>query len=549
MPSAPSNFIRYLFGSTPDEKQGASNRLIARWLFLRALGLIYFSAFFSLIFQIRGLIGPQGILPAGEFLEHVRHGLGPLRLWYAPTILWFSSGNHMLIALCIVGMLASPLLVANIWPRAMLFICFIGFLSFVAGAQDFANYQSDGMLLEAGFISLFLAPAGFLPGWGANSPPPRASVLLLLWEWFRIYFESGAVKLLSGDPTWRNFTAMDEYYQNGPLPSWVGWYVQHLPEWFHKATAFTTLLMELVLVFMAFLPRHWRILCFCIVTVWQIGVILTANYAFLNYLVLVLGVLLLDDRLLRRFLPARFRNTFPQLAEPASLTDEITREVEPATEAAARQSRSPFGRHLAALRLAVTAVMLTWVFYDTSLLLLHMFWRAEPLPGEPIVALEPFRIANQYGLFAVMTPHRYEIEFQGSNDGTTWVAYPFRYKPQDVSKAPGLYAPYQPRFDWNLWFASLGAWPEYPIVPRTEELLLTNDLDVLQLFAGNPFSGTSPRYLRAVLWQYWFTSMAEKRATGKWWRRQLLGTYAPTIQRMPDGRFVILQDATLSGPQ
>ena len=191
--------------------------------------------------------------------------------------------------------------------------------------------------------------------------------------------------------------------------------------------------------------------------------------------------------------------------------------------------------------------MLTWVFYDTSLLMIRMFWRAEPLPGLPVVALEPFRIANQYGLFAVMTPHRYEIEFQGSNDGAAWTAYPFRYKPQDVSKAPGLYAPYQPRFDWNLWFASLGAWREYPIVPRTEEALLENDADVLELFAGNPFAGAPPKYVRAVLWQYWFTSMAEKRSTGKWWRRQLLGTYAPTIAKAPDGRFVILQDATLSG--
>jgi lipase maturation factor 1 len=537
-------FIRYLFGSTSDGRYGASNRLIARWLFLRALGLIYFSAFFSLVFQIRGLIGPNGVLPAGEYLEHVRHGLGSMRLWYAPTVLWLGAGNHALMALSIVGMAASLLLVVNIWPRAMLVVCFLGFLSFVGAAQDFANYQSDGMLLEAGFISLFLAPGGLLPGWGARSPAPRASVLLLLWEWFRIYFESGAVKLLSGDPTWRNFTAMDEYYQNGPLPTWIGWYVQHLPEWFHKATAVTTLLMELVLVFMAFLPRRWRIVCFCIVTVWQIGVILTANYTFLNYLVLVLGVLLLDDRLLRRFLPGRFRRSFPQLPEPASLEDEITRE-----EVVEAARPHPLRLHWGALRLAVTTVMLTWVFYDTSLLMIRMFWRAEPLPGLPVVALEPFRIANQYGLFAVMTPHRYEIEFQGSNDGIHWTAYPFRYKPQDVSKPPGLYAPYQPRFDWNLWFASLGSWPEYPIVPRTEELLLTNDHDVLQLFAGNPFAAAPPKYVRALLWQYWFTPMAEKRVTGNWWRRQLLGTYAPTIAKAANGRFVILQDATLAGTQ
>src|SRR4051794_3154280 len=439
MPSVPSNFIRYLFGSTPDGRQGASDRLIARWLFLRALGLIYFSAFFSLIFQIRGLIGPHGILPAGEYLDHVRRSLGPLRLWYAPTIFWLSAGSHMLLGLCVVGIIASLLLVANIWPRAMLLICFAGFLSFIAAAQDFASYQSDGMLLEAGFISLFLVPAGLLPGWGATSPPPRASVLLLLWEWFRIYFESGAVKLLSGDPTWRNFTAMNEYYQNGPLPTWIGWYLQHLPEWFHKATAFTTLFMELVLVFMAFLPRRWRIACFCIVTVWQAGVILTANYTFLNYLVLVLGVLLLDDRLLRRFLPGRFRNSFPQLPEPASLPESLEDELPRTEDETTAHTRTGLRRHLSALRLAVTAVMLTWVFYDTSLLMLHMFWRAQPLPGEPVVALEPFRIANQYGLFAVMTPHRYEIEFQGSADGNTWTAYPFRYKPQDLSAPPGLY--------------------------------------------------------------------------------------------------------------
>lgn len=544
MPSAPSNFIRYLFGSTPDGRYGASNRLIARWLFLRALGLIYFSAFFSLIFQIKGLIGPDGILPAGEYLDHVRRGLGTMRLWYAPTILWLGSGNHMLVALSVVGMVASVLLVANVWPRAMLAISFIGYLSFIGAAQDFANYQSDGMLLEAGFISLFLAPAGLLPGWGARTPAPRATVLLLLWEWFRIYFESGAVKLLSGDPTWRNLTAMDEYYQNGPLPTWIGWYIQHLPEWFHKGTAFATLLMELVLVFMAFLPRRWRIVCFWIVTIWQIGVILTANYTFLNYLVLVLGVLLLDDRYLSRILPGRFRSCFPQVV-PSTLEDEITSDVELPT----LQRPSGVRRHLSAARLAVTTVMLTWVFYDTSLLMLHMFWRALPLPGEPVVALEPFRIANQYGLFAVMTPHRYEIEFQGSMDGSNWTAYPFRYKPQDVSKPPGLYAPYQPRFDWNLWFASLGAWPEYPIVPRTEELLLRNDHDVLQLFAGNPFAGNPPKYVRAVLWQYWFTSMKEKHETGRWWRRQLLGTYAPTIAQAPNGHFVILQDASLTGPQ
>jgi hypothetical protein len=509
-----------------DSQQGARDRLIPRWLFLRALGLIYFSAFCSLSFQIKGLIGPNGILPAGEYLQDVARALGSSRFWFAPTVLWFSASSHAVMALCWVGMLASLLLVLNLWPRGTLVVCFLCFLSFVSAAQDFSGYQSDGMLLEAGFIGLFFAPAGFRPGWGESSPPSRASLFLLQWEWFRIYFESGMVKLASGDPQWRNFTAMDEYYQNGPLPTWVGWYVQHLPHWFHAATVFATLSLELGLVWMLFLPRRWRIVCFLIVTPWEVGVILTANYTFLNYLVLCLGVLLLDDRFLVRFLPKGWKKPAPMIEAPPEA------------------DYSP----LNSLKVALTGAMLGWLFYVTTAEMLWIVFPSLPLPKSPVAVLEPFRIANQYGLFAVMTRGRYEIEFQGSSDGQNWVAYPFRYKPQALDKAPGLYAPHQPRFDWNLWFASLGSWREYPIVPATEERLLANDPDVLALFAGNPFPQAPPKMIRVVLWQYWFTTMAEKRKGGVWWRRQLLGLYAPTLTLQPDGRIGVLEWPTV-GPR
>jgi hypothetical protein len=164
-----------------------------------------------------------------------------------------------------------------------------------------------------------------------------------------------------------------------------------------------------------------------------------------------------------------------------------------------------------------------------------------PLPTSPVALLDPFRIANRYGLFAVMTRGRYEIEFQGSNDGQTWIAYPFRHKPQELDKPPRIYAPYQPRLDWNLWFASLGEWRDNPMVLRTQRRLLSNDPDVLALFAANPFPQGPPRRVRAVLWQYWFTSMAEKREHGLWWRRELLGLYAPAIQLGPDGKIIVTQ--------
>ena len=526
---------RWLF----DSQHGASERLIPRWIFLRALGLIYFSAFFSLTFQIRGLIGPEGILPANEFLQSVAQALGPVsRLWYAPTLLWFSSSTQMLVAICWIGMVASVLLVLNLWPRGMLVICFLCFLSFVSAAQDFSSYQSDGMLLEAGFICLFFAPPGFRPGLARTHPPSRASMFLLQWEWFRIYFESGAVKLLSGDPQWRNFTAMDEYYQNGPLPTWIGWYVQHLPHWFHAMATGATLVMELGLVWMVFLPRRWRIALFFIVTVWEIPVILTANYTFLNYLVLSLGFLLLDDRFFA-WLSAIIRQqpASPQSTEPQ---EHVGEPKEDAEEPKAVAPESAWRRTFRTIKLSLASAMLIWIFYATTTELVWMFARL-PLPTSPVAALEPFRIANQYGLFAVMTRGRYEIEFQGSQDGRNWTPYTFRYKPQDLNEAPRIYAPYQPRFDWNLWFASLGSWREYPIVPNTEVRLLSNDQDVLELFAGNPFPQAPPQQVRAVLWQYWFTTMAEKRLTGAWWRRELLGLCAPTLERTPDGKIVVIE--------
>src|SRR6202140_3191296 len=346
---SPASVLHWLF----DSDQGASGRLLPRWIFLRALGLIYYSAFFSLVFQIRGLIGPRGILPAGEYLPALAERFGHAGYWYAPTVLWFSSGSHMLTGICWAGMIASVLLVLNLWPRGMLAICFVCFLSFVSAAQDFSAYQSDGMLLEAGFIAMFFAPPGWRPGGGEGRLPSRASLFLLIWEGFRIYLESGVAKIIGGDPQWRNFTALDEYYQNGPLPTWIGWDMQHLPHWFHAATAFGTLGLELGLVWMMFLPRRIRILCFFIVTPWQIGIILSANYTFLNYLVLALGFLLLDDRFLLHYLPGFWKRSF--------LAAEVTK---PLGESRVEKDwRKKLSAQFSALKLAFTAVMLTWIFY------------------------------------------------------------------------------------------------------------------------------------------------------------------------------------------
>src|SRR3954470_16342098 len=400
-----------MFDDVFDHKESLLDRFLAaapeylkaRWIFLRALGVIFFSAFYALWFQIEGLISSRDILPVLELLPNAVSALGRVKaFWLIPSILWINASDAMLTAIVVIGLLASVMLTFNLAPRISIGVALICFMSFVATAQDFSSYQSDGMLIEAAFLSLFLAPPGLRPGLGAAHPPTRASVFLLQYEWFRIYFESGLVKILSGEEQWRNLTAMDKYYENGPLPSWPGWYVQQWPHSFHAFSAGLTLVVELFVVWLIFVPRKTslcRLIAFIVVTPLQIGIIITANYAFLNYLVLCLGVLLLDDSILRGAAPV-----------PRTKKSSI-----------------------------VAAVVLTTIFLTSIASFL--------LPAFPTVRLlDPFRIANRYGLFAMMTRNRYEIEFQGTRDGVTWVAYPFRYKPQDIRKRPGLYAPYQPRF-------------------------------------------------------------------------------------------------------
>ena len=527
------------FGPEGTPEAGA---LGPRWLFLRALGLIFLSAFLSLAFQIRGLVGSRGILPAGDYLDAVARALPALeRGWRVPTLFWLGHGDGALETATVIGMVAALLLTANLWPRAALAVCELAFLSAISVLQVFASYQSDGMLLEAGLVALFLVPGGRRPGLGRGRPPTPAALFLLRWEWFRIYFESGVVKLASGDPQWRHLTAMDHYYENGPLPTWIGWWAEQAPHDWHAFCAGFTLATELALVWMVWLPRRFRLVCFGLVTALQIGIILTANYAFLNYLVLALGFLLLDDRALAalaRRLPAGLGAILAERLGPRPPAVAAPAVTSPATEPPGT------GRRRAARGLLAAA---------TALLVAASLGAFLPATGAPAAAvaalgaparwLAPFRVADAYGLFAVMTRARYELEFQGSRDGVTWVAYRFRFKPQDPAVAPGIYAPYQPRFEWNLWFASLDDWRANPWLVATEARLVESSPEVLALFAADPFGGAPPRRVRVVRWRYWFTDRATRRATGEWWQRERLGVFAPEVERAPDGRLRAVEPA------
>jgi hypothetical protein len=482
----------------------------ARWLFLRALGVFYVSVFYSLACQIRGLIGDDGILPAQNLFAFVRAHHGFERYWLLPSLLWIAPNDAGLVALVVLGLSASLLLTCNVLPRASLAVCGALFLSFVNAAQVFSSYQSEGMLLEATAAAFILAPPGARPGLGERSPPSRAARFLVLWECFRIYFESGIAKLASGDPSWRDMTAMDHYYENGPLPTWIGWWAQQLPHGFHAATAVITLVAELVVAFGLFGPRRIRLATFSVLTLLQVGIIVTANYCFLNYLVLSLAFLCVDDDVIARV--TRIRLPTPYASVPSRL------------------------------RVRAATVWTSLLFYATASVFVFA-GAPEPISwlGVPAELLAHLRLANRYGLFAVMTNVRYEIEFEGSTDGVRYVTYPFKYKPQALDSPPGIFAPYQPRFEWNLWFCAVAqegvprrytvsaARATCPWVLGVEARLIDRSPFVLALFEDDPLHGQPPRSVRAVLWQYWMTTPETLRTTGHYWRRTRIGSYIDAV--------------------
>ena len=479
---------------------------LTRWLFLRALGLIYLVAFISLWTQITGLIGHNGILPADQFMAAVKQQFDFLsfdldRYHALPTLCWLDSSDGFLKFQCAAGVLFACLLIVGIAPIPSLALLWLLYLSLSAVGRDFLSFQWDMLLLEAGFLAIFFAPWQLWPKFSRERPPSRVVLWLLRLLLFKLMFSSGSVKLASHDPNWRNLTALTFHYQTQPLPTWIGWYASQLPLWFQKFSCAAMFSIELGAPFLIFLPRRIRLLGASAIAFLQILILLTGNYTFFNWLTLALCVLLLDDFVLKRFFPGRF------------------------TQPATHNTRSPW-------LLAIT-IPLAIVYSSVSFLDIIVIFEVRS-PSLYTVAslagwLEPFRSINNYGLFAVMTTERHEIIVQGSNDGINWSDYEFRYKPGDVTRRPLFIAPFQPRLDWQMWFAALGNYQDSQWFQNFCVRLLQGSPQVLALLKHNPFPGKPPRYVRAELYNYEFTRFGESHSDHAWWKRQLIGEYLPPI--------------------
>jgi hypothetical protein len=503
-----------------------SNHSLTTWVFLRLLGLVYLAAFASLAVQIVGLVGTNGVLPAADYIELARrwaseNGVGWMRFVLLPTFAWLDAGDTALRLHCLLGVALSIVLVIGLAPTFCLFALWTLYLSLSVIGRDFLSFQWDALLLEAGFLAIFLPPATRTAR--ADTPDTSSTSVLWLVRWllFRLMFSSGAVKLASGDPTWRNLTALSYHYETQPLPTWVGWYAHQLPFWFSRASCLVLFTIELIAPLFIFASRRLRLGACAAFVGLQTLIALTGNYGYFNVLAIVLSLVLLDDAVVGRWMPGLVRSWSDRLG-PARLRWSWPRWVPIA---------------LAVLTLPPSLVTLTRSMG---------FQMALPPPISLTEAVvQPLRIVSSYGLFAVMTTSRPEIIIEGSNDGTDWQAYEFKFKPGDLQRRPQFVAPHQPRLDWQMWFAALDRYENNPWFASLCHRLLEGAPEVTALLEHNPFPERPPRYVRSVLYDYGFTNFDTRRNDQTWWQRTRLDLYGPVLSGRGIGASVAPQDYTL----
>jgi predicted DCC family thiol-disulfide oxidoreductase YuxK len=462
---------------------------LVSWVFLRLLGGIYVAAFASLSVQVQGLVGQAGILPLDDYLDTAHHALGSAAYWVLPTLFWLNSGDAVLIAGSAVGVLLGLLVILDRWTRPALIGAFALYLSYFYAGQDFMSFQWDLLLLETGFLAIFLTGGS------------RIVVWLYRWLVFRYFLLAGAVKLLSGDPTWHHLTALEYHFWTQPLPTPLAWYAAQLPPWLLAAGTAATLAVELGSIVLIFLPRRPRAVAAWCLLLFQALILATGNYNFFNLLSMSICIFLFDDAALRRLIP-RWLESWVQ-----------------------RRAPNP-GRAATAV-----ATVLALVVVPVGLNRIWEVFRHTELPVAGIISqiVAPLQIVNGYGLFAVMTTARPEIVIEGSADGQVWREYVFRYKPGPVTRPALWNIPHQPRLDWQLWFAALGSVRANPWFQNLMLRLLEGSPAVLALLESNPFPDHQANYVRAKLYEYRFADRLTHAGTGQWWVRRLEGLYFPQV--------------------
>lgn len=487
-----------------------------RWIVLRGVGLVYVFIFAGILQEGRGLVGPSGLRPVADYCALAARMLPGVfeRVLRVPSLFLVSSHPVTVVALEWCGLVAAVALVLNLWPRLALFACWAIFLSFVGVWQEFTSTLNDPLMLETALLCIPFAPSGVRPGLGAASPPLPVTVFMMRWLVIRVMLTAGIAKVIGGDPRWLNFTFMEDMYVTSPAPTVLGYYAYHLPHAWHVGEILLTYVAELLAPFLAiFGGRRGRAAAVVIWTLFQIGIQLTGNFAWLNTAATALGLLLLDDQMivsgLRRLRRSAWAERLAACARPAPASHGWRVTVLSAV------LWLDFG-----LTVHAPIVMLSG-----GLVLGRLDPRTHPLQ----FLVRDFRFANSYSLYITTPRVRYDVEFVGSNDdGRTWRPYPFRYRPQFEDRMSPFVAPHFSRFEATLQI-QFNYVPRARIIPDVARHLVQGHPDMVGLFAGNPFPDAPPTVVRMIVFRYSFTDLETFREAGRYWTKVYVTDYAAPV--------------------
>jgi hypothetical protein len=486
--SVDNKFVRELFS-------GGNNYRLTRFVILRLLGFVYAIAFLVAINQLVPLIGEHGLTPATHFLERLEAHFGSrsAAMWNVPTLFWFGISDHALSIFAWIGLALSLAVLAGYANAIMLAVLWAMYMSIVHIGQIWYGYGWENQLLETGFLSIFLCPLLDARPFSKH-PPPLLVIWLFRWLGFRIMIGAGLIKL-RGDACWRDLTCLYYHYETQPIPNPISRYLHFAPHWFHQIETAWNHFIELIVPWFSFGPRHARHVAGVLLVTFQIILIISGNLSFLNYVTIIPFLACFDDTFWRKILP----NALVRRAQ------------------AAQPSRVHFGLAVA-LSILVAYLSIAPV---TNLVSARQVMNT---------GFDPFELVNSYGAFGSVGKERDEIVFEGTEDtfitgDTQWKEYEFKAKPGDPNRRPPFIAPYQPRIDWQIWFAAMASPGDYPWTFHFIWKLLHNDPGTLSLIAANPFPNAPPRYIRARLYRYQFAPLGDR----AWWKREPIGEWLPAL--------------------
>jgi Lipase maturation factor len=461
---------------------------VGRLVLERGIAAIYFIAFVAAARQFRALIGERGLLPVPRFLARQSFR-------QAPSIFHLHYSDRFFAVVCWAGAVLSSAIVAGaanlvpLWAAMLVWlVLWILYLSIVNVGQTWYSFGWESLLLEAGFLAIFLG--------NAQTAPPLLTILLARWLLFRVEFGAGLIKL-RGDRCWRDLTCLYYHHETQPMPGPLSWFFHHLPKPLHRVEVAGNHFAQIIVPFGLFAPQPVASVAGAIVVITQLWLVLSGNFAWLNWVTIVLAFSAIDNSSIAAVLPI---SEAPSIPNPP-----------------------PW---FAAVVIACTVMMVVLSFWPVR----NLASRRQRMN----LAFNPFHLMNTYGAFGAIGRVRHEVVIEGTDEAeiteqTAWKEYEFKGKPGAVRRLPRQFAPYHLRLDWLMWFAAIS--PQYALdwLPTFLVKLLQNDKATLRLLRRNPFPDSPPQYVRARLYQYRYTTWEELRRTKAWWSRHLVDEYLPAI--------------------